>query len=63
MWGPIVLLLATPLTVCLVILGRHIEALEFIEVLLGDEPALDAEERICQRLLAGAVLALMPSRS
>ena len=37
LWGP----LATPLTVCLVVLGRHMEALEFIEVLLGDEPALD----------------------
>ena len=42
-----------PLTVCLVVLGRHIEALEFIEVLLGDEPALEAEERFYQRLLAG----------
>src|SRR6195256_1143863 len=41
LWGPIGLLLATPLTVCLVVLGRHIEALEFIEVLLGDEPALE----------------------
>jgi hypothetical protein len=46
-------LLATPLTVCLVVLGRHIEALEFIEVLLGDEPALEPEERFYQRLLAG----------
>jgi predicted PurR-regulated permease PerM len=53
LWGPIGLLLATPLTVCLVVLGRHIEALEFIEVLLGDEPALDPEERFYQRLLAG----------
>jgi predicted PurR-regulated permease PerM len=53
LWGPIGLLLATPLTVCLVVLGRHIEALEFIEVLLGDEPALEAEERFYQRLLAG----------
>jgi len=38
LWGPIGPLLATPLTVCLVVLGRRIEALEFIEVLLGDEP-------------------------
>jgi len=53
LWGPIGLLLATPLTVCLVVLGRHIEALEFIEVLLGDEPALEPEERFYQRLLAG----------
>jgi predicted PurR-regulated permease PerM len=52
LWGPIGLLLATPLTVCLVVLGRHIEALRFIEVLLGDEPALEPHERFYQRLLA-----------
>jgi hypothetical protein len=46
-------MLAMPLTVCLVVLGRHIEVLEFIEVLLGDEPALEPEERFYQRLLAG----------
>jgi predicted PurR-regulated permease PerM len=53
LWGPIGLLLATPLTVCLVVLGRHVEALRFIEVLLGDEPALGPHERFYQRLLAG----------
>lgn len=53
LWGPIGLLLAIPLTVCLVVIGRHIEALQFIEVLLGDEPALEPEERFYQRLLAG----------
>jgi hypothetical protein len=53
LWGPIGLLLATPLTVCLVVLGTHIEALQFIEVLLGDEPALEPHERLYQRLLAG----------
>jgi predicted PurR-regulated permease PerM len=53
LWGPIGLLLAMPLTVCLVVLGKHIEALGFIEVLLGDEPALEPEERFYQRLLAG----------
>ena len=53
LWGPIGLLLATPLTVCLVVLGRHIEALQFVEVILGDEPALEPEERFYQRLLAG----------
>jgi hypothetical protein len=41
------------LTVCLVVLGKHIETLQFIEVLLGDEPALEPEERFYQRLLAG----------
>jgi predicted PurR-regulated permease PerM len=53
LWGPIGLLLATPLTVCLVVLGTHVEALEFIEVLLGDEPALEPEQKFYQRLLAG----------
>jgi predicted PurR-regulated permease PerM len=52
-WGPVGLLLATPLTVCLVVLGKHIDALNFIDVLLGDEPALEPEERFYQRLLAG----------
>jgi hypothetical protein len=46
-------LLAMPLTVCLVVLGRHIDALNFIEVLLGDQPALQPQERFYQRLLAG----------
>jgi hypothetical protein len=50
---PIGLLLATPLTVCLVVLGKHIEALEFLAVALGDEPALEPEEQFYQRLLAG----------
>jgi len=53
LWGPIGLLLATPLTVCLVVLGKHIEALEFVAVALGDEPALKPEEQFYQRLLAG----------
>src|SRR4029077_3121210 len=53
LWGPVGLLLATPLTVCLVVLGKHIDALSFIDVLLGDEPALELEERFYQRLLAG----------
>ena len=53
LWGPIGLLLATPLTVCLVVLGKHIDALEFLAVALGDEPALEPEEQFYQRLLAG----------
>src|SRR5580692_4937234 len=38
LWGPLGLLLATPLTVCLVVLGKHIDGLKFIDVLLGDDP-------------------------
>jgi predicted PurR-regulated permease PerM len=52
LWGPVGLLLATPLTVCLVVLGRHVERLEFLDVLLGDAPALTPVESFYQRLLA-----------
>jgi predicted PurR-regulated permease PerM len=53
LWGPLGLLLSTPLTVCLVVLGRHVEQLQFLDVLLGDEPALTPEEGFYQRVLAG----------
>ncbi|WP_156640015.1 AI-2E family transporter [Bosea sp. PAMC 26642] len=53
LWGPIGLVLATPLTVCLVVLGRHVEHLEFLDVLLGDRPPLSAPEIFYQRVLAG----------
>jgi predicted PurR-regulated permease PerM len=53
LWGPIGLVLSTPLTVCLMVLGRHVPGLEFLGVLLGDEPALDPEINFYQRLLAG----------
>jgi hypothetical protein len=52
LWGPIGLLLSTPLTVGLVVLGRHVEHLAFLEVILGDEPALAPEENFYQRMLA-----------
>jgi predicted PurR-regulated permease PerM len=53
LWGPVGLLLSTPLTMCLVVLGRHVEHLQFLEVLLGDQPALAPEESFYQRMLAG----------
>jgi predicted PurR-regulated permease PerM len=53
LWGPIGLVLATPLTVCLVVLGRHVERLEFLDVMLGDRPALSPPEIFYQRVLAG----------
>jgi predicted PurR-regulated permease PerM len=53
LWGPLGLLLATPLTVVLVVLGRHIEGLQFFDLLLGDSPALTPEQRFYQRLLSG----------
>ena len=53
LWGPIGLILSTPLTMCLVVLGRHVEHLEFLTVLLGDQPALAPEQSFYQRVLAG----------
>jgi predicted PurR-regulated permease PerM len=52
LWGPVGLLLSTPLTMCFVVLGRHIESLEFLEVMLGDTPALKIEESLYLRMLA-----------
>jgi len=52
LWGLPGLLLAMPLTVCLVVLGRYVPALEFFPILLGDEPALAPDVRLYQRLLA-----------
>jgi predicted PurR-regulated permease PerM len=52
-WGPIGLIISTPLTLCLVVLGRHIEGLESFDVLLGDRPALTPTESLYQRMLAG----------
>ncbi|CAN1725141.1 AI-2 transport protein TqsA [Hyphomicrobium sp. 1Nfss2.1] len=53
LWGPIGLLMAIPLTVVLVVLGHHVERLEFLNVLLGDTPPLTPPERFYQRMLAG----------
>jgi hypothetical protein len=53
LWGPIGLILSTPLTLCLVVLGRYVERLEFLDILLGDRPALTPVESFYQRILAG----------
>ncbi|MGC2398088.1 MAG: AI-2E family transporter [Rhodomicrobium sp.] len=52
-WGVPGLLLAVPITVCIAVLGRHVEALSFLGVVLGDEPALAPHEGFYQRVLAG----------
>ncbi|MGB7040212.1 MAG: AI-2E family transporter [Xanthobacteraceae bacterium] len=52
LWGPVGLILATPLTICLVVLGRHVEHLKFLEVMFGDDPPLKPAELIYQRMLA-----------
>ncbi|MES2788375.1 MAG: AI-2E family transporter [Planctomycetota bacterium] len=53
LWGGVGLLLATPLTVCLLVLGKHVPQLQFLYILLGNEPVFDLKTRIYQRLLAG----------
>jgi predicted PurR-regulated permease PerM len=52
LWGPIGLVLSTPLTVCLMVMGRHVPHLDFLQVILGDEPVLPPEAQLYQRLLA-----------
>ena len=52
LWGPAGLILSTPLTVCVVVLGRYVPQLSFLHILLGDEPVLAPEAQIYQRLLA-----------
>jgi predicted PurR-regulated permease PerM len=52
LWGPIGLLLAIPITVLLVVMGKHIPQLGFLHVLMGDQPVLKPHERLYQRLLA-----------
>lgn len=52
LWGAVGLVLASPLTVCLVVIGRHVPHLRFLDVLLGDRPALSPAHRLYQRLLA-----------
>jgi B12 binding domain len=53
LWGPVGLILATPLTVCVVVLSKYVPQLNFISVLMGDEPVLQSHVSYYQRLLAG----------
>ena len=53
LWGPVGLIMSTPLTVCLLVIGRYLPQLAFLDVLLGSQPVLDESTRIYQRLLAG----------
>ncbi len=52
LWGPMGLLLSTPLTMCFVVLARHVDGLKFIEVMLGDKPPLTLEQSLYLRMLA-----------
>lgn len=52
LWGPVGLVLAMPLTLCLVVLGRHVETFQFLDVILGDRPPLEPPQNFYQRMLA-----------
>ena len=53
LWGPVGLLLSTPLTLCLVVAGRHVRALEPITILFSDAPSVDVPQRFYHRILLG----------
>lgn len=53
LWGPVGLLLATPLTLCLLVAGRYVPSLKFLDILLGDGPSLTRPQRFYQRTLSG----------
>jgi len=59
LWGPVGLLLSTPLTLCLVVAGRHVQALAFMDILFGDAPALDLSQRFYQRCLSGDAVEIL----
>ncbi len=59
LWGPVGLLLSTPLTLCLVVAGRHVPALAFLDILLGDAPALNLAQRFYQRSLSGDAVEIL----
>jgi predicted PurR-regulated permease PerM len=52
LWGPVGLILSTPLTLCIILVGRYVPRMNFLEILLGDAPVLRCEEVFYQRLLA-----------
>ncbi len=53
LWGAVGLLLATPLTVCLMVLGKYVPQLSFLDILLGNDEVFEPSKRVYQRLLAG----------
>lgn len=55
LWGPVGLLLSTPITICLLVLGTHVPQLGFLHILLGDKPALEPYQQIYRRLIRKAV--------
>jgi predicted PurR-regulated permease PerM len=59
LWGPIGLILATPMTVCLVVIGRHLPQFGFLDTMLGSDPVLTPPEQLYQRMLKGDTVSAM----
>jgi predicted PurR-regulated permease PerM len=57
LWGPLGLIIATPLTVCLVVIGHHVPSLRVFSIMLGDNPVLEETARLYDRLLTGHAFA------
>ena len=55
LWGPVGLLIAMPMTVCMMVIGKHVPQLSFLNILLGNEPVFEPKTRVYQRLLAGDI--------
>lgn len=63
MWGPVGLLVSTPLTVCIVVAGRHVAALEPLNILFGQAPDVTSAQRFFQRALSGETTAILRDAS
>jgi predicted PurR-regulated permease PerM len=61
LWGPIGLIVSTPLTLCLLVVGRHTKTLDILVILLGDQPALTMPQRFYQRALSGDAIDIIAS--
>ncbi len=61
LWGPLGLIIATPLTVCLVVIGHHVPSLRLFSIMLGDKPVLEESAQLYDRLLAGHAFAFTES--
>lgn len=59
LWGPIGLVLSTPLTLCLLVIGRHIRALSFLDLLLGNTQALTLPQKFYERALSGDAVEIL----
>ena len=63
LWGPLGLLMSTPLTLCLAVLARHVDRLQFIDIMLGDQPALTPQQAAIERHTGDPVEAIEQARA